>query len=211
MTTTKLGADAHVGNGAVAVADGRRRRRERNVDAVVASFVDLLAESGARPTAEEIAKHSGVSLRSVFRFFDTLDVLTAEAIARHARHTRQGLGPLPVGGTLVDRTTAIVEARLGLYRAVVALFRVGWARELADPMLAEVLERERRIALEEVASHFGADLDVLPTALRPAAALAVGSTLSLEHVDLLHRIDRSNGEAVAPVLQLAVERLLSPR
>ncbi|HEY8057438.1 MAG TPA: hypothetical protein VID94_01740, partial [Acidimicrobiales bacterium] len=62
--------------------DGRRARREQNVDAVVDAMLDLLGEGRLTPGAAAVAERSGVSLRSVFRYFDDMDSLTERAIAR---------------------------------------------------------------------------------------------------------------------------------
>ena len=75
----RRGARGH--DDALAV-DGRRASRDRNLNAVVDALLDLFQEGNLRPGADEIAARSGLSRRSVFRYFDALDDLARVAIAR---------------------------------------------------------------------------------------------------------------------------------
>src|SRR5947208_5395801 len=49
--------------------DGRRLRRERNRDAVIEAVLEMFNEEMLIPTIEKAAERSGLSLRSVYRFF----------------------------------------------------------------------------------------------------------------------------------------------
>ncbi len=51
--------------------DGRRARRERGRIAVSDAVIDLAFEGNANPTAEQVAKRAGVSVASLFRYFET--------------------------------------------------------------------------------------------------------------------------------------------
>ena len=60
--------------------DGRRASRERNRDAVVDALLDLYREGNLSPGADAVAERSGLSRRSLFRYFDDLDDLCRAAI-----------------------------------------------------------------------------------------------------------------------------------
>jgi AcrR family transcriptional regulator len=65
------------------VEDGRvRRSRETRARLIEATWA-LLGEGNWRPTAREIARRTGVSQRTVFAHFGTLNDLMTEAAARH--------------------------------------------------------------------------------------------------------------------------------
>ena len=83
--------------------DGRRARRDRSRDLAVDALLDLLDEGVARPTAQQVAERSGVSLRSIFRIFDDVETLHAEAAARQLERNRAPLRRRPRDGTLADR------------------------------------------------------------------------------------------------------------
>ena len=56
---------------------GRRARRERNRTAVIDAMFELIAEGKVPPPAEALAERAGVSVSSIFRYFDNLDELMA--------------------------------------------------------------------------------------------------------------------------------------
>lgn len=60
-------------------SDGRKIRRSRNKDRVLSAFIELVEQQRGLPTAEEIAEKAGVSRRSVFRYFESLDKLVVAA------------------------------------------------------------------------------------------------------------------------------------
>ncbi len=61
-------------------SDGRRLRRERNIAAVVDAVLEMFAEETFVPTIERAAERSGLSLRSVYRYFPDPESLTQAAI-----------------------------------------------------------------------------------------------------------------------------------
>ena len=70
------------------IVDGRRARRHRSRDLAVDAVLDLLGEGVLRPTAQQVAERSGVSLRSIFRIFDDVESLNAAAAARQLSRIR---------------------------------------------------------------------------------------------------------------------------
>ena len=49
--------------------DGRVARRQRNIDAVLDVVMDMFVEEAMFPTIEQAATRSGLSLRSLYRYF----------------------------------------------------------------------------------------------------------------------------------------------
>ena len=68
--------------------DRRRLRTERGRELVVTALLEFFDEGESQPGAARIAERAGVSERSVFRYFDDLDALAAEAVARQIARTR---------------------------------------------------------------------------------------------------------------------------
>ena len=80
MTTTEPTAD--LDEEPTTPIDGRSARRQRNIDAVVDATLSMFAEESMFPTMEQVAQRSGLSLRSLYRYFaDPADLLD-EAIRR---------------------------------------------------------------------------------------------------------------------------------
>jgi AcrR family transcriptional regulator len=59
-------------------ADGRKQRSARSRDKIKASIVALINAGNYSPRAIDISKHSGLSMRTVFRHIDDMEALTRE-------------------------------------------------------------------------------------------------------------------------------------
>lgn len=167
-------------------ADGRTARRQRNRDLVVDAALDLFAEGMLQPGAAEVAERSGVSLRSVYRYFGDTDALIRAAVARSIEKVRplfelDGLGE----GPLADRVERIVAGRVRLYEEVAPMVRATLQRAPTNEILRETHERNLAALRRQVDAMFGPEL----TELVPDTALQVASALdvllgfhSIEHL-----------------------------
>ena len=68
MTTDQTDRDAVTGTDATQT-DGRTARRDRNREAVLDAALALFTAGELEPTAAAVAERSGVSLRSVYRYW----------------------------------------------------------------------------------------------------------------------------------------------
>lgn len=124
--------------------DGRRLRRQRNRTAVIDALLDLFAEGEYTPSAGDIATRAGLSMRSLFRYFDDVDDLIGAAIDRHQEHYRSLVDP----GVSPDepsrrKVVAVAQARVRLFEAVAPSARAArvWAHR--HPVVRDVLGRNR--------------------------------------------------------------------
>ena len=190
--------------------DGRTARRDRNRDAVLDAVIELFTEGQVELVAADVAERSGVSLRSVYRYFDDLEALARAAIARQTER----FAPLAaladdVDGTLDERIERIIDVRLRLYEAVGATRRAAVQRAASNPILAEQLERTRVLLDRQVAALFAPELDALDPADRATVTPAVQLLLSFESYDQLRRTRRLSGAETRRVLRAALTRLLT--
>lgn len=170
--------------------DGRRARRGRNREAVVDALLELFREGVLSPSVATVAERSGVSLRSVFRYFDDLDEMGRIAIARHTQNV-QHLFPLPkIGeGSREDRIQRLVDHRLTLYDAVAPVVRATMLRAPFQPVVAAGLA-ERRIYLRaQIEEQFAPELRPLSDTDHFVVAAAIDSVTSFESLEVL-RVDR---------------------
>ena len=79
----------------------------------VTALLDLLDEGVIRPTAQQVAERSGVSLRSIFRIFDDVESLNAAACARQVTRVRHLFIDVPAEGDPLPAVGTVVEAGLG--------------------------------------------------------------------------------------------------
>jgi AraC-like DNA-binding protein len=72
-------------------SDGRLQRSERTRQALIEAYLDLLRENPRIPTAGEIAKRAGCSIRSVFERFSDLLTLSLAALTMPPRRPWRSL------------------------------------------------------------------------------------------------------------------------
>ncbi len=125
--------------------DGRRARRERGRAAVIDAVFELAEEGKVPVTAELIAERSGVSVASIFRYFDGLNDLQLQTYRRF----RERFAPLVQAvdhGPRADRIAVLVDSRLNLYDRAGAMMALGRLRALEHAPLLEA-SSETRAAL----------------------------------------------------------------
>lgn len=168
-----------------AAADGRRARRERNRTAVIDAMFELIREGSLPPAVAEVADRAGVSVSSVFRYFENLDDLHRETIRRYFERFAP-LFELPEpSGTTEDRVAGLVDARLDLYETIGPIARLSRVRAAEQPQLAETLAETRQRFADQVRSHFADDLAGQAPADAEDRAALVDALTSFEAWDLL--------------------------
>ena len=166
--------------------DGRQLRRERNREAVVDALLDLYREGNLQPGTEEIAARSGLSPRSLFRYFDDVDDLIRTAI-RHQEHRVNHLVPIEVGPDrpLADRVQALVDQRFRLFDAVGHAAVVARLRSPFQPVLAEEVHQHRAFLRSQIATLFAAELADRDKGSAAAVLAAADVLTSFESCQLL--------------------------
>lgn len=161
--------------------DGRRARRERSRVAVIDALLDLVAD-GRIPTAPDIAERAGVSLASLFRYFEGLDDLQHQALRRYVERFagRFELTDDP-SATTEERIEALVAGRLRLHAETEPFARFTRARALTEPAISSFVDGMRQRLHDQTAHHLGVEPD---SAL---AGLATALT-SFEAWDQLRRL-----------------------
>jgi len=166
--------------------DGRRARRDRNREKVVDALLDLYREGQLAPAISVVAERSGVSHRSVFRYFEDLDQLCRVAIERQSASVAHLLEiDQPGEGTLAQRIESIVANRSDLYEAVAPVARVTTMRAPLQPVLMERLAADRALLDQQVAGQFSAELDSMPEPTRSSIAVAAQMMCSLDAFEMM--------------------------
>ncbi len=191
-------------------ADGRTARRDRNRDAVLDAVLDLFAEDALAPSAAQVAERSGVSLRSVYRYFEDTDELVRAAIERNLERVRplfllEGLGEGPVA----ERAARLVGSRLRLYDQVGPLMRATLLHSGQNAVLAERLATVRRLLGEQVEQMFEPELARRAPAERRSAVAVLDQLLTFESIDHLRKVSGLSRPAAATALAAAAVRLVS--
>ena len=171
---------------ALPTIDGRRARRDQNRDRVVDALLTIYREGELRPSVALVAERSGVSHRSVFRYFEDLDELYRVTVERQFRSIYDYLLISAIGeGSLDDRIDAIIENRQELYEVTEFPFRVGQMLAPVEPIIATHRRDMAARAIEQVAHHFATELAASGAERRSAVEESIAAVLSLESLDYL--------------------------
>lgn len=175
--------------------DGRVARRERNVNAVLDAVLEMFAEEWLFPTMEQAASLSGMSLRSLYRYFADPGELLEATIKRNRERTAPVAHLHAIGeGPLAGRIDGFVAMRLRLYDTVGPVYRATLAHAHRRPRISDELAATRDELREQFELQFAAELEAhtpwaeASTPTDRDAALAAGDLLTqLDSIDYLRR------------------------
>lgn len=201
-------ADDSGGGSAAPSADGRTARRDRNREAVLDAVLELFGEDAVQPTPDQVAERSGVSLRSVYRYFEDMDALVRAAMTRHMNRA----APLfalaeATEGTTDERVARLVAQRLALHAEVAPVARAATLRAGANALIARRLAEQKATLRRQVDDVFDAELAGTGAAGRERAA-AIDVLIGFESLDHLRRERGLAVPAVERVLIRAVTAIL---
>ncbi len=168
--------------------DGRAARRERNVDAVLDVVLELFAEESMFPTIEQAATRSGLSLRSLYRYYaDPGELL--EATIRRSRERGAVIARLhDIGEGPVDlRIEQFVAMRLRLYKEISPMYRATVANAARLPRVAEELAKTRSELSDQFALQFATELGGRKAGDRETLFSAGDLVTQLDSIDFLRR------------------------
>jgi len=187
--------------------DGRTARRNRNRDAALDAAIELFGEGRTPPTPVEVAERSGVSLRSVYRYFADHDALAVAAVARYVERI-DALFELDVAADapLDERITRLVDARLRLYDAVAPVVRVVLQRSADLPVFASRLAARRAMLARQSAELFAPELARLGSGMGDVVD-ALTQFEAVEHLRVQRGLSRRRTRAA---LVEGLQRLLGP-
>lgn len=163
-----------------AETDGRRLRRERNRERVVEALLGLYREGHLDPSADDIAERSGVSARSLFRYFDDVHDLAKAALDRELANVAH---LVPIAATPDDptdaKTKALLDERQALWESQANVITVSRVRAPFHPALAANIADSRVLFRQQVAELFAPEVAALRAASGTAAADAAITAVHL--------------------------------
>lgn len=184
--------------------DGRRARRHRSRDLVVDALLDLLHEGVIRPTAQQVAERSGVSLRSIFRIFDDVETLHTAAATRQISRVRHLFVDVAAEGTLAERVGIMVEINARLYESVAPIRRAALRTAPESVPLQAQLRRVRGWLRAEIGRVFATEVGHDAPYVLPALEVL----MSFEAWDQLRTAQELSVEEAAAIVRPAALTLL---
>jgi AcrR family transcriptional regulator len=194
---------------ALDLQDGRHARRDRNKIAVVDAFLELVREGNPRPGVADVAERSGVSHRSVFRYFADKDELARTAISRQegAVVAMFALG-IHSDAPLADRVNTLVKHRLALFEEIGPVARLSRSLAPLQPIVSAEITRSRGFLRVQVNKLFAAELDAMDSSRAASTAAVLDVLCSFESIDLLRRDQGLSRDLAAEALVESMMQLL---
>lgn len=192
------------------LVDGRHARRERNRIAVLDAVIDLFAADKLIPSVDEVAKRSGLSLRSVYRYYEDLGALLHAAIERSMENAIPLLRIDDIGcGPLDDRISDLLDARLRLYEHTASSFRATIHHSVHSKAMAEALVVARTALRDQLELQFEPELSKLTSAPRQRLVRAADVLTRFEAIEALRIGDKLSVAQTKDVLSAGLDALLS--
>lgn len=190
--------------------DGRTARRDRNRNEVVEAALALVDEGVVDPSIEQLTERSGLSARSIFRYFAGLDDLRRAVIRCHFERLQPLLDSLDAGdGSLETRIKKFVDARLKFNEAVSGPARTARMRSHFAPVIAEDIQQYRQVLDSAVRRHFAPELKARSKAEAEDMIAVIDTLVSFDAWDLLTRDHGRSRAQIRRAWTLALESLLT--
>ncbi|MFK8023188.1 MAG: TetR/AcrR family transcriptional regulator [Ilumatobacter sp.] len=201
--TTEQSGDAPV--------DGRVARRERNLAAVLEVGLEMFAEDMMFPSIEQASKRSGLSLRSLYRYFADPGQLVEAAIKRSQAQAVELTHLAHIGeGPFAERLDDFVSMRLRLYESSGSMFRATIHNSANHPRVRDELHENRRLLREQFELQFAPELVAMSPRARSSAVEAGNVLTQIDSIDLLRRVRNLTTAEIDAVLHDALTALLAP-
>ena len=171
------------------------RRSERRASAVDA-FIDLILEGGNAPSPDAVAKRAGVSIASMYRYFETLDELRNDAIARITERFPELVFIPEIGtGDRKQRIATFIKVRLALYEKLHPLQLLNRSNLHESSITVKQLDSARLMLCDQIRVHYDCELRTLSTADREDLVASIAVLTSVESWEQFRRtMNRTVGQ-----------------
>jgi AcrR family transcriptional regulator len=189
--------------------DGRLARTRRTREAIIDAVVDLLREDVVEPSASQIAARAGISKRSIFVHYDSLDALHRDLARRSTEMVLELLWVIDPTLPLADRIDALCKQRADVHEAIGPLRRAAARRAATSEIAAEQQRYSRRASRAQLERVFAAELAPLTRVQRRRRIAAIDAVLAGETWDAWRRHDGMTKNEARACMREAVTRLLA--
>jgi hypothetical protein len=190
--------------------DGRRLRSERTKQLVIEAYLDLIRENPSvpMPTAAEIARRPGYSVRSIFERFPDLHTLRVAA-ADYSLAQAAALAPArDVDGDRATRIRSQVETRAGTCERGVALWRALLFNVDENDALKARIRTARDMTIARMELMYRQELSILPPTERRNLLIALEAVTDIESWARMREMHGLSFTEACAVWTRVIDRLL---
>jgi len=190
--------------------DGRRLRSERTRQTIIEAYLALLRRRATVPTAAEIARAAGYSVRSIFERFADLNALTLATADFAIRQGQEETPARDVGGDRATRIRSHVQTRSAACEKWLPLWRVlvNTQQEVAE--LRQRIMVARYGNIERMKMMYASELAGLDEAQRQQLLFALATLVSFESWDQMRDCYGLSVEDSQAAWRAAIDRMLPP-
>jgi AcrR family transcriptional regulator len=188
--------------------DGRRIRRDKNRQSVIDSYIDLMSSGVVEPSRAELTAHSGLSERSIYRYFSDNGALIS-AVADHII-ARFGLilsQDYHKGDTLSERILSFVAGRLRVYDLTAPITRIARTVRANDENVVRAFRMMRDTARSHLGEQFSLEFEQLDQDAREELITLLHIPFLFDSIEYAHTV-HGDRDVVSRVLQQHMHRHL---
>ncbi|HEY8544397.1 MAG TPA: TetR/AcrR family transcriptional regulator, partial [Acidimicrobiales bacterium] len=191
-------------------SDGRSARSHRTRQAVIDALLALIAEGDAGPSAQKVAERAGVSARTVFAHFTSLEDLHCAGVEAATVRALSLLSPVRLDQPLAGRIDELCRQRARLNEEIGPVTRAAALRAPASVPLAQAVERGRRASREQIERIFAAELAPLDAPTRRGRCATVDALVGPDTWHLLRAAHGLSPDDARLAVHDALHALLTP-
>lgn len=185
-----------------------RTKGERTRLGLAQSLLDLLGAGNPSPTVEQVAEGAGVSRRLVFHYYDSLDMVYAEAIQIHGRRMLSLYRPIETTLPLRERLDAFLEQRV-MWLEEITPVRAGAVLRMHDSeVVRHGVEAGRALLRLDTQHTFSPELAPHDDALRGSLTAAVCAITSWSYWRALRDEQGLSSESARAIIEMTLTTLL---
>jgi TetR/AcrR family transcriptional regulator, regulator of autoinduction and epiphytic fitness len=189
--------------------DGRVARGQRTRRSVAEALTDLLRAGDPDPTAKEVARRAGVSLRLVFHHFADMDDLYQFVGTLQLRRQWADMPQLSPRLSLSTRIERTVAHRAALFEETTQVRRALMCRAPTSGAVRQALAASDNLLLEDLKATFAGELADLPATSRSEYLGAMDTGTSWEVWERLRTTSSVPVRSARRVMSLMLEALFA--
>ena len=181
--------------------DGRVARRERNRSAVLDAVVELFEAGNTEPAVEDVSDLSGVSSRSIYRYFHHRDELVRAAMWHLMARVETQMPLADIGkGSLDERIDSFVKHRLAVFTVLAPITRAARRSAHSLDLTSEEFEAGQLVLREQFLDQFAPEFSTLSGQALMRAVVAAELAFQFESFEYLYTSWEGNLDEVGYLL-----------
>jgi AcrR family transcriptional regulator len=173
-------------------------------------MIDLVVEGNIPPTSEQIAERAGVSVASIFRYFDTLDDLRRATTDVYLERFADIFEIAAIGeGSRPTRIDTFVSSRVTMHETTEPMARLVRSRALGNSGIDAALQGVRASRAHQIRHHFAHEIGRLTPAVADDLVAVIATLTSFESWDQARHGHQRSASQLRRAWSGALTRLLA--